>query len=316
MHVVFSCPWDNADVWLAELRSGGPEFNFMPWPEIGAPDAVEAAVVWRPPVGLFDGLPKLRVICAMGAGVDYLFEPGIDPPDTTIVRLVDPLMSERMASYVLAAVLYQQRHFGRYRDQQRTRVWRPMMHLDIADVRVGVMGLGAMGRASTELLAKVGYDVAGWSRRLRSIPGVRCCAGPDAFAEFLGRSDVLVCLLPLTPATRGILARTTLHALPEGAVVINAARGDHLVEADLIGALDAGRLAGAVLDVFSVEPLPADHPLWHHPKVLITPHVASLSNPTTGAAQIVATLRAVQAGRRPAHTVDPADYVARRVRDE
>jgi glyoxylate/hydroxypyruvate reductase len=175
-------------------------------------------------------------------------------------------------------------------------------------VRIGIMGLGPMGRASAALLARVGCDVAAWSRRPRSIAGVRCFAGGQELAEFLGRSDFLVCLLPLTPATRGILNRTTFDALPERAVVINAARGDHLLEADLIAALDDGRLGGAVLDVFSVEPLPQTHQLWRHPKVLITPHVASLSNPATGAARIVATLRAVRAGKQPAHVVDPADY--------
>ena len=309
MRVVFHCPWPNAEAWLAALRASGPEFAFDPWPEVARPEAIEAAVVWRPPAGMLQQLPGLRVICAMGAGVDHLFDPGLEPPHAPVVRLVDPVMSERMASYVLAAVLYHQRHLGRYCEQQRERVWRQMMHADGADVRVGVMGLGAMGRATAELLARVGYEVAAWSRSSRSVAGVRCFAGHDAFAEFLGRSDFLVCLLPLTPATRGILNRATFDALPEGAMVINAARGDHLVEADLIAALDAGRLAGAVLDVFAVEPLPEDHPLWRHPKALITPHVASLSNPSTGAARIVATLRAVRAGRRPAHLVDPADYV-------
>jgi glyoxylate/hydroxypyruvate reductase A len=183
------------------------------------------------------------------------------------------------------------------------------MHVDTAGVRVGVMGLGPMGRASAQRLAALGYDVAGWSRRPQAVEGVRCHAGRDQWQRFLVRSDVLVCLLPLTPATRGILDRTTFEALPKDALIINAARGDHLVEADLIAALDAGRLAGAVLDVFAVEPLPEGHPLWRHPKVLITPHVASLSNPASGADQIVAALRAVRAGRTPANLVDPADHL-------
>ena len=309
MQVALHCPWPNAEVWLAALRASGPELTFVPWPEVAEREAIEAAVVWRPPPGMLQRLPNLRVICAMGAGVDYLFGPGMTPPDAPVVRLVDPVMSERMASYVLAAVLHHQRQLGRYREQQRERLWRPMKQPDTADVRIGVMGLGPMGRASAELLARVGYEVAAWSRRPRSIAGVRCVAGGHAFAGFLGRSEFLVCLLPLTPATRGILNRATFDALPKGAVVINAARGDHLIEADLLAALNDGRLAGAVLDVFSVEPLPEDHPLWRHPNVLITPHVASLSNPTTGAAHIVATLRAVRTGERPAHLVDPADYV-------
>jgi glyoxylate/hydroxypyruvate reductase len=243
------------------------------------------------------------------AGVDYLFGPGIDPPEVPIVRLVDPLMAERMAGCVLAAILYHQRHLGRYREQQRAGVWRPLRHRDTGEVRVGIMGLGAMGRASAELLAAVGYDVAGWSRRSKSLPRVRCYAGPDRWRRFLARSNVLVCLLPLTPATRGILDRETFDALPDGALVINAARGDHLIEADLIEALDMGRLTGAVPDVFSIEPPPADHPLWRHPKVLLTPHVASLSNPATGAAQIIGALRAVGAGRMPGNLVDRADYL-------
>jgi glyoxylate/hydroxypyruvate reductase A len=218
-------------------------------------------------------------------------------------------MTERMASYVLAAVLYHQRQLGRYGEQQRAGIWRQWMHVDTAGVRVGVMGLGPMGRASAQRLAALGYDVAGWSRRPQAVEGVRCHAGRDQWQRFLVRSDVLVCLLPLTPATRGILDRTTFEALPKDALIINAARGDHLVEADLIAALDAGRLAGAVLDVFAVEPLPEGHPLWRHPKVLITPHVASLSNPASGADQIVAALRAVRAGRTPANLVDPADHL-------
>jgi glyoxylate/hydroxypyruvate reductase len=308
MRVVFYCPWANADVWLAELRACAPEFTFLSWADLEMFEAIEAAVVWRPPAGMLGRLPNLRVICAMGAGVDYLFGSGERPPEAPIVRLVDPVMTERMAGYVLAAILHQQRQLGCYREQQEQGVWRPLPHRDTSEVRVGVMGLGAMGRPCAELLAKVGYDVAGWSRERKSMPGVRCYAGRHEFAEFIARSDVLVCLLPLTPATRGILNRATFDLLPEGALVINAARGDHLIEADLIAALGAGRLAGAVLDVFGVEPLPQGHPLWRHPKVLITPHVASLSNPTTGAAQIVTALREVHAGRVPANLVDPADY--------
>ena len=165
MQVAFHCPWRNAEAWLAALRACGPEFAFVPWAELAEPAAIEAAVVWRPPAAMLQRLPNLRVICAMGAGVDYLFAAGLAPPNVPVVRLVDPVMSERMASYVLAAVLYHQRQLGRYREQQRERMWRQMMHSDTADVRIGMMGLGPMGRASAELLKRVGYDVAGWSRR-------------------------------------------------------------------------------------------------------------------------------------------------------
>jgi glyoxylate/hydroxypyruvate reductase A len=311
MRVVFYCPWANADAWLRELRASAPELRFLAWPEAKEAAAVEAAVVWRPPAGMLRQFPNLRVICAMGAGVDDLLDPAVAPPAVPLVRLVDPVMTERMASYVLAVILEHQRQLGRYRAQQAERVWRPLAHADTSALRVGVMGLGAMGRASAALLAAVGYEVAAWSRRPKSHAGVRCYAGRAQWRAFLARSDVLVCLLPLTPATRGILGRATFEALPEGALVINAARGEHLIEADLIAALDSGRLAGAVLDVFPTEPLPQDHPLWRHPKVLITPHVASLSSPASGAAQIAAALRAIRAGRTPDHLVDRADYLER-----
>ena len=172
------------------------------------------------------------------------------------------------------------------------------------------MGLGAMGRATALLLAHVGYDVAGWSRTARSIEGIRCMTGAEDWHPFLCRSDVLVCLLPLTASTRGILDREVFDRLPEGALLINAARGEHLVEADLIAALNTGRLGGAVLDVFVEEPLPPEHVFWRHPKIAVTPHVASLSEPHSGAARIVEALRAVQAGRAPPNLVDRADHPA------
>jgi glyoxylate/hydroxypyruvate reductase A len=166
-----------------------------------------------------------------------------------------------------------------------------------------------MGRASAELLARVGYDVAGWARSTHEMPGIRCFAGAAELPAFLARCDVLVCLLPLTPATRGFLDRDTFAALPEGALVINAARGAHVMEPDLLAALDSGRLAGAVLDVFATEPLPPGSPLWTHPKVLITRHIASLSNAATGVPELIAALRHLRAGTAPANLVDRQDYL-------
>jgi glyoxylate/hydroxypyruvate reductase A len=310
LRVAFWCPWSNADVWLARLRTAGPELEFVEWPGAGDPAAIEAAVVWRPPAELFESLSSLRCICVLGAGVDHLFALGDAVPQVPVIRLVDPLMAERMASYVLAVVLCHQRQLDLYRRQQEAQVWRRHAHRDIGATRVGIMGLGAMGRATALLLARVGYDVAGWSRSARSIEGIRCMAGAEEWHPFLARSDVLVCLLPLTASTRGILDREVFDRLPEGALLINAARGEHLVESDLIAVLDAGRLGGAVLDVFAEEPLPPEHVFWRHPKVTVTPHVASLSEPDSGAARMVEALRAVRAGRTPAHLVERADYPA------
>jgi glyoxylate/hydroxypyruvate reductase len=304
MRALFWCPWPNADEWLALLRQKGPELEFLISSEIDAPETIEAAIVWQPPSGLLERLSGLRCILVLGAGVDHLLAPGMRLPDVPLVRIVDPVMAERMASWVLAAVLFGHRQLDVYVRQQRERSWRRHAARDTADVRVGVLGLGAMGSACASRLAQVGYRVAGWSRTPKALAGIEGFTGSETWPSFLARSDFLICLLPLTPETRGILNARTFAALPEGAFVINAGRGGHLIESDLLSALDDDHLAGAVLDVFEEEPLPAQHPLWAHPKVLITPHIASITNPETGAEQIIAAMRAIRRGEMPPNTVD------------
>jgi glyoxylate/hydroxypyruvate reductase A len=306
MRVVFHCPWANARDWLDVLRAAGPELRFETSHEVLDPAAIEAAVVWQPPVGFFERFSNLRLISALGAGADYLFVPGMRLPDVPITRIVDPVMAERMAGWVLAVTLHFHRHLDRYVRQQQERQWRRYEHADFGDVRVGVMGLGTMGTASARLLRRAGYAVKSWSRTPRTLDGIDTCAGAGELKPFLNRSEVLVCLLPLTTATRGILAAATFAELPTGAIVVNAGRGAHLVEADLLAALADGRLGGAALDVFAAEPLSVTHPFWHHPKVLVTPHAASLTSPVTGAAQIVAAIRAVRNGSMPPNRIDPA----------
>ncbi|HEX6144845.1 MAG TPA: glyoxylate/hydroxypyruvate reductase A [Geminicoccaceae bacterium] len=305
MRVVFHCPWANARGWLEVLRAAGPELHFAAAEEIDEPGEVEAAVVWNPPVGFFDPYPNLRIVSVLGAGADYLFVPGMRLPEVPITRIVDPVMTERMAGWVLATTLHFHRQLDRYLVQQRERRWLRHEHPDFGEVRIGILGQGAMGSASARLLAGVGYRVAGWSRTPKALPGIESFAGDEALAPFLARTDVLVCLLPLTPATRGILRASTFGALAEGAIVLNAGRGAHLVEDDLLDALASGRLRGAALDVFAEEPLPVGHPFWTHPQILLTPHVASLTNPRTGAEQVVAAIRAVRDGREPSNRIDP-----------
>jgi glyoxylate/hydroxypyruvate reductase len=306
MRVVVSAPAEVAERWRDGLAQAAPELDFELWPEVadGDTDAIEAAVVWNAPAELYARCRRLKCICVLGAGADQLFAPGIELPEVPIVRIVDPVMALRMASFVLAAILHWQRDFHDYARQQRERVWRKHRALDSHRVRVGVMGLGSMGRATARLLVANDYDVAGWSRSVRPVPGVESFAGEHARPAFLARSDYLACLLPLTGETAGILNRDTFARLPLGAVVINAGRGRHLVEADLLAALDEGRLRGAVLDVFETEPLPETHPFWDHPKILLTPHVASVTNLETGVGQIVAALRTVRDGGTPGNLVD------------
>lgn len=304
MLVLADFPWENAEDWLGELRRQAVAHQILVPAEMHEPASVDAAVVWTPPAGFFDGMTKLRAIIVPGAGVDQLTRSEAVFPDVPILRLADPVMATRMAEYVLAMVLDHHRHFGRYRDQQRRAVWTRHFHRDPADIRVGILGMGALGKKVADYLRLIGYQVGGWSRTPKSLPDIETVTGEEALLSLAAKSDVLVCLLPLTEATRGLLNRCLFEAMPEGAFLINAARGAHLVVPDLLSALDHGKPAAAVLDVFEDEPLSPESPLWRHPAITITPHVASLSNPVTGVGQIVRALDRIEAGEPLEHVVD------------
>ena len=306
MQVLADFPWENGQEWVDELRRQAVRHDVHVWPDHPGLDRVEAAVVWTPGADFFDGMTRLRAIMVSGAGVDQLMKSEAALPDVPIVRLADPLMAARMAEYVLAMVLDHHRLFQRYREQQRRAAWQRHFHRDPGDFHVGILGLGALGLEAVRLLRAVGYRVSGWSRRRKAIDGIETFSGREGFAALIRSSNILVCLLPLTEATRGILNEDVFTAMPDGALVINAARGGHLVVPDLLAALDGGKLSGAVLDVFEDEPLAADSPLWRHPSITITPHVASFSNPVTGVRQIVQALDRIAAGEEPDHLVDRA----------
>lgn len=304
MQVLADFPWENGKAWVDELRRQARAHDVHVWPDGPEPGRIDAAIVWTPRDDMLKGLKNLRALIVPGAGVDQLFRHEGGLPDVPIVRLADPVMADRMAEYVLAMVLDHHRQFGRYRRQQADAVWTRHFHDDPGDLRIGILGMGVMGTAAARHLTAIGYGVTGWSRSEKTIPGIETVAGEPALGPLIASSDVLVCLLPLTETTRGILNARTFDAMPDGALVINAARGGHLVIPDLLAALDQGKLGGAVLDVFEDEPLVPESPLWRHPKVTITPHVASLSNPVTGVRQIVRALDRLQAGERPDHLVD------------
>jgi glyoxylate/hydroxypyruvate reductase A len=301
--LMFLSPDDPAEAWRKALLRRMPELDVRIWPEVGDPAEIEIALVWRPPPGELARYPNLRAILSLGAGVDGLLAQP-DLPDVPIARMVDPSLTRTMSEYVLLAVLRHHRGFDRFDRAQRAARWEFALPSPPADRRVGVMGQGVLGQDAARRLAAHGFPVAGWSRTPKQVPEVESFAGADQLEGFLARSDVLVCLLPATAATRGILGADNFARLPRGAFVVNAARGDHLVEQDLIAALDAGHLAGATLDVFTQEPLPASHPLWRHPKVLITPHVASYCWPESAAEGVVEDVRRVLAGELPRHVVD------------
>ncbi|MDZ7747589.1 MAG: glyoxylate/hydroxypyruvate reductase A [Halofilum sp. (in: g-proteobacteria)] len=302
--LLFRSPSDPPERWRDALQRELPGLEVRVWPDTGDPADIDYALVWASPDGFLRELPRLRVVFSLGAGVDHLV--GAELPDgVPLVRMVDPALTEGMVEYVLYQVLRHHRGMPAYERQQGRREWRTHEQPRPGERRVGVLGLGELGGACARALAELGFDVAGYARSPRELAGVHVYHGADALPRLLARSDILVCLLPLTAATRGILSADAFASLPRGAVVINAARGAHVVEQDLLRALGEGTLAHAVLDAFETEPLPPEHPYWHHPRITVTPHVASLTNPETGARHVADGIRRERAGEPLAHVVDP-----------
>jgi len=305
MALLFRSDIDSPAWWGDELRALVPDLDFRVWPDTGAVAEIDTALVWRPEPGLLAGLPGLKAIFSLGAGVDHIFADPDLPVGVPVTRVVDADMTGRMTEYVLFHVLRRHLRHDEYRDQQARGEWRELAHPAAAERRVGVMGLGVLGGAAARALADLGFDVAGYSRRARDMPGIDRFHGADGLEPFLNRTEILVCLLPLTAATAGILDERLFDALPDGAWLINVARGNHLVEDDLLAALASGRLAGATLDVFADEPLPASHPFWPHPAITITPHIAAISDPRSIAKQVAENITRLRDGRALINVVDP-----------
>jgi len=277
--------WDPKG-WEQRFHALAPRHDIRVWPDrVGDPAAIHYACVWNPPPGLLAGFPNLKAIFSLGAGADELVA---DPklPDVPVVRIVDPDLTMRMTEYVVLHVLMHHRRQRLYDAQQRERMWRDHDQPAANEVAVGIMGLGVLGSTAASALQRLGFNVAGWSRTPKSIAGIECYSGAAGLEPFLRRTEILVCLLPATPATRGIINRDLMRKLKadgalRGAFLINAGRGALQVDGDIIAALDDGTLSGATLDVFATEPLPAASAFWAHPKVTITPHNAAQSAPQT-----------------------------------
>ena len=290
-------PPGDGDDWRREMEALVPGIDFRIWPDVGRVEDVAMAMTWKPPPGELKRYPNLGCICVLGHGVDRLLHGSELPAGVPIARLVDDAMARQMSSYVLAAVLRHHHRMADYGRLQRARRWRDLDVPDPAETRVGILGLGALGGDLAHKLKALGFEVAGWSRTAKDIAGVETCAGRDALGPFLGGCDIVVCLLPLTPETRDILDAGAFRAMKPGAYLVSAARGHLVVEDDLLAALDSGRLSGACLDVFRTEPLPRRHPLWRHPKVTVTPHVAALTLAHSAAPQIAENYRRLRDGR-------------------
>jgi glyoxylate/hydroxypyruvate reductase A len=306
MVLLYRSQSDAAALWLGELRKFIPDLEMRVFPEIGDVRDIDAALVWKPQPGLLASLPNLKLIVSLGAGVDHLLADATTPRHVPIARLVDPYMTEAMSEYVLTQVLRIHRQDFAYRAQQRERVWRERPQPNALERRVGVLGLGELGSDAARKLSVLGFEVAGWSRRERRLPGMESFHGADGLIALARRSDILVCLLPLTRETAGLLDARLVAAMPRGGAIVNAARGPHLVEADLLAALESGQLSAAVLDVFAEEPLPKDHPFWSHEKIIVTPHAAAATHAPTAAAGVAENLRRLGDGRPLINLIDAA----------
>ncbi|HET9978057.1 MAG TPA: glyoxylate/hydroxypyruvate reductase A [Burkholderiaceae bacterium] len=297
MNVLFCGRFDAAErePWWQALRAAAPEHRWWRDDEAFDRDAIEAAVVANPAPDALARLPKLRLVQSLWAGVDRLLADATLPADVPIARMVDPAMSAAMAETALWAVLSLHRRFFDYADQQRDARWLQHEQRRADEVSVLVLGAGHMGQAVAQRLAAQGYRVTTW-RASDAAP----------LAPLLAMAEIAISLLPLTPATRGLLDARCFAALPQGASIVNLARGAQVVDADLVAALDAGHLRRAVLDVFAVEPLPAEHPFWRHPKVTLLPHVAALTDARSASRVVAANLRALARGEPVPHLVDRA----------
>lgn len=274
------------------------------WPDVGDPAEVEMVVAWNHPAGELRQFPAAQVICSFGAGVDHLLRDPDLPQEVELVRIVDPDLVTDMVEYVVGALISHRRSFSRYRDQQRDALWLP--HDYDRRRTAAVLGQGELGRPVSRALVGLGWHVLGWSRGGRAIPGVEPVTGRRGLERALAEAAAVVCLLPLTPATDGLLDRDLLARMAPDSLLVNVGRGRQVVAADLLVALETGQPGAAWLDVFADEPLPPDHPFWSHPRVTITPHVASLTNPVTAADLVADVWRRMRAGDAQLHQVDRA----------
>ena len=290
--------------WVKHLSALDSAIDIRVWPEIGDADDIEFAFCWNHPQGEFKKYKNLKCIASLGAGVDHIMRDSDLPANVPVTRVVEPSMSQSMSEYAVLAVLNYCRQFDLYRSDQSQKKWQPRIPLLAADMGIGIMGLGQLGKDAAVKLSHLGFPVMGWSQTPKKIAGVTCLAGEEAFDDFLSRVRILICMLPLTPKTRGILNHETFHKLPPGAYVINVARGQHLIEKDLLAAVDSGQLDGACLDVFEVEPLLEDHPFWCHPKIIVTPHISSLTYPKAVAPQVIDNYHRMKSGKALLNQVD------------
>jgi glyoxylate/hydroxypyruvate reductase A len=306
IRLLFAGAEDRVEPWVEAFRHSAPGIELVPCDDNLDLAPFRYCLAWKPDSGIWARMPSLRAIFSLGAGVDRLLTDPAIPAGVPIIRMVEPGLTEGMVEYVLWQCLFHHRRMWELQEAQAEGVWRPHTYPTARERVIGIMGMGEIGLAVARKLKEFDFTVRGWSRRPKSEPGIACFSGQDGLAQFLSDVQILVCMLPLTGETAGILNRETFESLAQGACLINAARGAHLVEEDLLATMASGRIAAATLDVFKTEPLPRDHPFWTTRRLFITPHNASLTDPRGAARHVARQIERVESGSPPEHVVDRA----------
>lgn len=300
LNILFASTKEKPEFWFPLLQKALPADRFYAWPEVNGGD-IDVAIVATHPEGTFANLPRLKLIQSLWMGVENIIGDAELPRGVPVARLIDPGMVAAMGETVIAYVLDWHRHFWCYREFQRQKVWKRRRQYLASDRTVGILGLGELGGTIARKLLAMDFNVAGWSRRPKQLEGVYCSTDLE---EVVRSSNALVCLLPLTEKTKGIVNSKILSLMPKEGCLINVARGGHVMIPELIAALDSGQLAHAYLDVFETEPLPAGSPLWAHPGITLTPHIAALSEPRTSVGKVAENIERIRRGEAPLNTVD------------
>lgn len=303
MALLVYSPQKEATVWHNAFHSADPALDIRVWPDCGELADIDYVAAWQPPEGLLQTLPNLKAIFNLGAGIDRLLADE-SLPDVPIVRLTDAGMGQQMVEYVVYGALHYYRQFDLAHSDQQNGRWQPSLYTGPRDFHVGILGLGVLGSQCAQALQSWGFALSGWSQSAKNIDGVKSYAGEDALEAFLSQPDVIINLLPSTHATRQLLNTQRFAQMAQGAALINIGRGDVLDVPALVTALDSDHLRGAMLDVFEREPLPLDSPLWQHPKVVITPHIAAATMVQDSVNQIVDNIHRMARGETPLGLVD------------
>lgn len=295
MTLLYKADPQRGERWRELFAAHAPDIEFRQWPDMGDPADIHYLVAWQVPCDLVMRLPNLKLLLAISAGVDQLNLAAL-PAHLPVARMLDPGITQGMCEYATWAVLSLHRDMPRYRVQQQAGIWEAHTLVPASQRRVGVMGLGQQGQAILATLKGFGFALSGWARSAHDLSGVACFAGDSQLSAFLAQCDILICLLPLTEATRGILDRSLFQRLPKGAGLINMGRGAHLNEADLLDALATGQISTAILDVLATEPAPVDHRFWKHPGIVLTPHIAAMTHADSAFATLLENIRRHQLG--------------------